>query len=488
MAEGATFGILGALSAFPRRLAAREVARQGFALRGAAARDLTHMVFGRRLLDRLSPDDLAKRFDAVKTARVTALSENGFRRKLGLLKRPSDAGVSRASLVEQSKLDGRSADLLSLFDAFEADAEPYSFRDVILARKYAKLIGAGTSWADIARSVHRTGNVASLTAVALHSEGGGIFVRDGERLSEIDGQGLLPFEADEDHEGADELFTEAEAAEASGDHAAAAALYGQYLAVVPGDPVAAFNMANALAASGARDEAATAYTRTLKIDPHFAEAWFNYGSLLRETGKPDLARQHFERAMALDPAYADPVYSLAALEYDAGRLHGAPALVALPGLDATSDWRRRHVAPAHRHDAQRRRQRGDSAAPRPTLFDGRPIEVTILLAHGAGAPMDSAAMTAAAATLAGEPARRAGAYGGAPHQRAGAARRTVMPNTSRRSTLAAGGKPYRQQIHGRPRRSWSRRIHAAGRIAGASASAAFPHEQARARLARNTSG
>lgn len=339
MAEGATFGILGALSAFPRRLAAREVARQGHALRGSSAHDISHMVFGRKLLDRTAVDDIGKRFDAARKAGAVALSENGFRRKLGLIKRPSDAGVSRASLIEQSKLDGRSTDLLSLFDAFEADAEPYSFRDVILARKYAKLIVAGTNWADIARSVHRTGNVASLTAMALHSEGGDIFVRDGERLSEIDGQGLLPFEADESHEGADELFTEAEAAEAEGDHTAAAALYGQYLAVVPGDPVAAFNMANALAASGARDDAAAAYTRTLKIDSGFAEAWFNYGSLLRDTGKPDLARRHFEKAIALNAVYADPVYSLAALEYDAGQLHEARRHWSrYLELDSNSDW------------------------------------------------------------------------------------------------------------------------------------------------------
>ena len=34
-------------------------------------------------------------------------------------------------------------DLLSLFDAFEHDAEPYSFRDLILARKYAALLAGG---------------------------------------------------------------------------------------------------------------------------------------------------------------------------------------------------------------------------------------------------------------------------------------------------------------------------------------------------------
>src|SRR5690349_14325562 len=112
MGDGGTFGILGALSAFPRRLAAREVARQGFALRGAAARDVTHLVFGRSLLQRMSAEDLGRRLEAARKMGRIVLSENGFRRELGLIKRRPGAGVLRASLIEQSKLDGQLADLL----------------------------------------------------------------------------------------------------------------------------------------------------------------------------------------------------------------------------------------------------------------------------------------------------------------------------------------------------------------------------------------
>ncbi|HHY50871.1 MAG TPA: tetratricopeptide repeat protein [Alphaproteobacteria bacterium] len=341
MAGAPVYGIVGALTAFPRRLAAREVARQGGVLRGGARRRITHLIFGRTLLGRMAPEAIARRRDDAVRNGVAVLSENGFRRALGLLGRP-EAGVARASLIEQSRLDGTLLDLLSLFDAFEADSEPYSFRDVILARKYAKLSEAGSGWADIARSVHRSGNVASLTAVALHAEGGDIFRRDGEHLSEIDGQGRLPFAADEDHEAADALFTEAEAAEAAGKHAAAAALYARYLAAVPTDAVAAFNRANCLAAAGEHDEAATAYALAIKLDPNFAEAWFNHGTLLRDMGRPLLARQHFETAAALDPGYADPVYNLAALAYDAGELHEARRLWSrYLELDATSEWARK---------------------------------------------------------------------------------------------------------------------------------------------------
>jgi tetratricopeptide (TPR) repeat protein len=334
-----TYGILGTLAAFPRRLAARETARQGAVLRGGSARNVTHLVFGRSLLDRLEPEEIGKRLDTTRKAGVIALSENGFRRALGLISAPADAGVPRQSLIEQSKLGGRDLDLLALFDAFEQAGEPFTFRDVILARKYEKLIAAGTAWADIARSVHRVGKVTSLTALSLHGDAGGVFVKDGDRLAEIDGQGLLPFDDEPDHDRADELFAEAEAAEQAGDHAHAAALYADYLGIVPGDAVAAFNRANALRGAGKSDDAAGAYTLAIKLDPNFAEAWFNFGSMLKQQGKIDRAREHFARAVALDPTFADPLYNLAALEYDAGHLEEARQFwQRYLELDSTSEW------------------------------------------------------------------------------------------------------------------------------------------------------
>jgi tetratricopeptide (TPR) repeat protein len=337
--QSPTYGILGTLAAFPRRLAAREVTRQGGLLRSAAARNLTHLVFARSLLDRLEAAEIEKKLEVVRMAGAAALSENGFRRVLGLVEMSRDAAVSRQSLIEQSKLGGSVLDLLALFDAFEQPGEPFTFRDVILARKYEKLVTAGTGWADIARSVHRAGNVTSLTALSLHADAGGVYRKDGDRLSEIDGQGLLPFEDDPDHERADELFADAEAAEQVGDHAGAAILYAEYLTIVPTDAVAAFNRANALRGAGKTEDAARAYTLAIKLDPYFAEAWFNYGSLLKQAGRIDLAREHFARAVALDPSYADPIYNLAALEYDAGHLSEARHYWSrYLELDSTSEW------------------------------------------------------------------------------------------------------------------------------------------------------
>lgn len=334
--RAAIYGILGGLAAFPRRLAAREVAKQGGVLRGAGARNLTQLVFGRALLARMTAEELERRAESARAAGTEPLSENGFRRRLELLA-PVDGSVSRQSLIDQSRLAGATIDMLALFDAFECDCEPFSFRDVILARKYQKLIVSGTSWADIARSVHRAGDVASLTALALYGQGKDVLVRDGDRLSEMDGQGLLPL--GEDGPDPDTLFEAAEAAEHEENFAMAADLYGRYLALVPTDSVAAFNRANVLRAAGKPDDAADAYTRAIKLDANFAEAWFNYGSLLRETGRRESARLHFAKAISLDPSYADPVYSLAALEYDAGELAAARQHWAhYLELDTKSEW------------------------------------------------------------------------------------------------------------------------------------------------------
>ncbi|RVA47291.1 O-linked GlcNAc transferase, partial [Mesorhizobium sp. M7A.F.Ca.CA.004.11.1.1] len=49
---GAVFGTIGALAAFPLRLAAREVERQHGQLRRGITRRTTHVVFGRTLLAR----------------------------------------------------------------------------------------------------------------------------------------------------------------------------------------------------------------------------------------------------------------------------------------------------------------------------------------------------------------------------------------------------------------------------------------------------
>jgi tetratricopeptide (TPR) repeat protein len=348
---GAVFGAIGALAAFPLRLAAREVERQNGQLRRGVTRRATHVIFGRTLLAkaglaRAGDAEIERRVAAERAAGRMLISENGFLRLLGLMKAPEASALSRQSLIDQSRLSAAALDLLSLFDAFEHDAEPYSFRDLILARKYAGLIAGGATWGAIARSVHRSGPVASLTAKSLnvgsqHGRPDAIYLEGGQ--SELDGQLLfdLGMAGSAGDDTLEELFAEAEAAEQQGDHDRAAALYQRCLAIDPSDAIAAFNRANCLRAAGHAAEAAHDYARAIKLDPGFVEAWFNLAGLMSDEGKVASARRHLQKAVALDAKYADAVFNLARLEFDAGNLGEARRWwVRYLELDADSEWAR----------------------------------------------------------------------------------------------------------------------------------------------------
>ena len=123
-AAGKTFGTVGALAAFPRRLAAREVERQHGRMARGVTRRTTHLVFGRSLLGKGDDARTAARFQAERRAGRQMLSENGFLRLLGLFRTPGETGLSRQALLDQSKLPEAEFDLLALFDAFEHDSDP----------------------------------------------------------------------------------------------------------------------------------------------------------------------------------------------------------------------------------------------------------------------------------------------------------------------------------------------------------------------------
>ncbi|HET8727014.1 MAG TPA: tetratricopeptide repeat protein [Alphaproteobacteria bacterium] len=335
--DGAVLGMVGALKAFPRRLAARAVAARGGQLRRGVTRHTSAVVLGRTLLERQPEPELAARVAALRDSGVRLMSENGLLRWLKLREAPASADLSRRSLIDQSGLPSDTFDLLALFDAFETDAEPFSFRDLILARKYAGLVAGGASWLAIARSVHRIGEVASLTALSLHPETDRIYVARSGRLAELDGQELLDLEPTE--EDADEFFALAENAEQAGLLAEAEVLYGHCLAIDRSDSIAAYNRGNCLRQLKQWDEAAASYALAIKLDPNLVEAWFNHAGLLRETGRIDAARRHLSRAIAIDADYADPVFDLATLEYEAGNLSEARRWWRrYLELDPTSEW------------------------------------------------------------------------------------------------------------------------------------------------------
>lgn len=297
-------------------------------------------MFGRKLFARASDSEIETRLEKVRDADRQLMSENGFLRMLGLRQCPEASAMTRASLLEQASLAERDFELLSLFDAFEHDCEPYSFRDLILSKKYAGLISGGANWGAIVRSIHRSsGAVGSLTALSLEAEGDdAIYARVGEQLSELDGQMLLPIARSSDLE-LDALLDEAEQAEAEERFDAASVHYERCLSIDPKDPDVAFNLANCLVAAGRPDEARRAFLTALKLDPDFVEAWFNLANLLRTQGQKHAAREHLQRAIAIDPGYADAVYNLATIEFDLARLPEARSLWArYLELDSSSEW------------------------------------------------------------------------------------------------------------------------------------------------------
>jgi tetratricopeptide (TPR) repeat protein len=340
-ASGESYGVIGALQAFPLRLATRRVQSLGGRLHRTITRGTTAAVLGRKLLASKTQEDIEKAVGKAREKDVPLVSENGFLRLLRTLPPVATANITRQSMLDQSRLDGDTLDLLALFDAFEHHAEPFSFRDVILAKKYAGLVATGASWSAIARSVHQIGPVGSLTALTLQADGPArIVTRDAHSLAELDGRRLLPLpEVEED---AEDYFGAAETAEAAQLFAEAATLYEHCAAMDPTDAVAAFNFGNCLRALGHLSEAATAYITAIKRDPEFVEAWFNHGGVLRDMGRIAAARQHLGQAVAIDPSYADAIYNLAALEYDAHDLGAARGWwLKYLELDGTSDWARR---------------------------------------------------------------------------------------------------------------------------------------------------
>lgn len=336
--DGKSVGLVGALAALPRRLAARALEARGGELHRGVTRRTGVVVFGRRLLR--SPDAaVERRVEAARTTVRGLRSENGFLRMVSG-EAGTDLGLSRREMLDRSGLEEQDFELIALFDGFERDVEPFSFRDLILARKYAGLVAGGAGWGAIVRAVHRYGPAVSLTAKALQVGDGAIYARHDDGVSELDGQLLLALgEAGED---AEAVFAEAEAAEAAGRHVEAASLYGRCLAADPGDSVAAFNRANCLRAVGRGAEAEQELVRALKLDPGFVEAWFNLAGLVAARGRVAAARAHLGRAVELDPDYADAVFNLASLEFEAGDLGAARRWwVRYRELDPDSEWGRR---------------------------------------------------------------------------------------------------------------------------------------------------
>ena len=272
----------------------------------------------------------------------------------------------------------------------------------------------------------------------------------------------------------------AEAAEAAGRHAEAAALYGRCLALDPGDSVAAFNRANCLRADGRAGRGGARASAGAEARPGLRRG-------LVQPRRPGRGARPARRGAAAPGAgaRARPRLRRRGLQPRLARLRGRRRSTrrgaggrAISSSTTTSDWARTRGA-RHPFRRPRARQRSGrlSVAVRPSCSTGRRTpRPTVLLAHGAGAPMDSAAMTAAARRWRRRAARRplrvrlhgGAAHGGRPQAAAaGRERDAEYAGRGRRrcgaaARLVIGGK----SMGGRVASMVADALHAEGRVAG----------------------
>jgi tetratricopeptide (TPR) repeat protein len=234
-------------------------------------------------------------------------------------------------LAALSKLPREVIDQLAMFGLIEGGNGAFGFRDLAAARQIAGLFAAGTPLSAITKSLSEIRKWlpdARLSNLRLFPETSDrILVEQMKGRTDNTGQFVLDVDAPEDD--ADAVFEDAQAAEESGDAAAAEQLYCRAMKMDPADPAAPFNLGNVLRAEGRSLEAEAAYRAAVKAGPGFAQAWYNLADLLDDQGRTREAVPCLIRALEADPDYADAMYNMALLLQRLERY-----------ADAAAAWRR----------------------------------------------------------------------------------------------------------------------------------------------------
>jgi tetratricopeptide (TPR) repeat protein len=246
-----------------------------------------------------------------------------------------------AQIASLSILPLEIVEQLTAFGLLDCRDERYGFRDLTAARQLSELLAAGVALSTITRSLHEIRKWlpdAALSNLRLFpASSDAVLVEQLKGRTDQRGQFVLPV-ADA-RENLDELFEQAQSAEAINDLEAAQRLYRRVMRIDPSDPTAAFNLGNMLRAGGQKVEAEKAYRDAVKADGHFAEAWYNLADLLDEQRRSDQAVECLERALAADPNYADAIFNLGMLHQRGDRLADAAACWRrYLALDKASDW------------------------------------------------------------------------------------------------------------------------------------------------------
>jgi tetratricopeptide (TPR) repeat protein len=356
---------IGRMETMPLTRARRAVAAAG----GSVRRDLSGAtdtcVVGHRTaadLERWQPQ-LAR----ARASGATLLSEHQFLCLLNIRQAPGADGrvYDMQDIKAASGLSVPQLEWLVLFDIVEPVDGRYDFRDLILAKSIAHLLGTGMHLTDVVRMLAgRRGCFDRLPASLVEDDAGRIVVGVGAARLELDGQLRLPLAGGECLS-ADALMDAAEAAEERGDLDEAADCYRRCLARDRRDAIAAFNLANVLHRQGRVQDARGWLEHAVACRPGFADAWYNLGVMMTEADRQDSAAHCFERALQGDPSLADALYNLAALRFGEGRV-----------ADAATLWRRYLEQDPHGEWA--RKARHGAALCRLAMRDGasRPVPPT----------------------------------------------------------------------------------------------------------------
>ncbi|WP_207478942.1 tetratricopeptide repeat protein [Arenibaculum pallidiluteum] len=253
------------------------------------------------------------------------VSEIGILRALGMLPPPAvQGGMELARAAQLAGLEQDALDALVFFDVLIPHDGRLEFRDVVLAREAARLMGQGVSLFALiselgpARRRAVLGRSADFAGrrLVLGSDGR-VAIRVGSALSDPDGQFLFDV-PDLPKPTIDDVYAAAERAEEGDDLRLAARMYRLAAQLDPQDAIAFFNLGNVLVGLGEDAEARAMYRRAVEVDPTMADAWYNLGYRLAEAGRKHEAASAFQKAIEAEPSYANAYFNLALLHHELG--------------------------------------------------------------------------------------------------------------------------------------------------------------------------
>ncbi|MBI3677789.1 MAG: tetratricopeptide repeat protein [Proteobacteria bacterium] len=329
--------LYGRFSPGTRERLQQEIVERG----GTVVRDLTRrsdfLVVGAYATALIDSFSLASRLQTATTRGVPFFGERAFGSAIrGEAGEEPTMPLSRA--LAPTALTPEDARLLAAFDLIVLKNDHCRFADVGVIRTAAELLSQNRSRAEVVRIMMRARDHAPSgrrKIVLVPSGDAGLQWETG--FTTLEGQGLLPL--DNAPANLEEIFEDAELAEAGGAHDIAARLYETCAQADRDDAIAPFNLGNIRLAQGKHDEASLAYARALARDADFVEARYNLSIVHEAQKRPKQAKEELRRVLELDPAYADAVFNLAQLLLKTGELSGAKVLYErYLTLDPPAEW------------------------------------------------------------------------------------------------------------------------------------------------------